>query len=138
MSTGVPLLKKYKMQKRWLGWHKISKIGNPCQPSTTFSLSLDWCKSFPKIEKKNHEKDPTTSYHEMPMMQACNVQASIEQDVSKTHFQRTICSFFAYFLNGILLPKLFWPTVRKYCSSDRKNFWNSRLKAENFQIFWDH
>ena len=22
--------------------------------------------------------------------------------------------------NGILLPKLFWPTVRKNCSSDRK------------------
>ena len=30
--------------------------------------------------------------------------------------------------NGILLPKLFWPTVRKNCSSDR----------ENFQKFWDH
>ena len=29
--------------------------------------------------------------------------------------------------NGILLPKLFWPTVRKNCSSDREN--------ENF---WDH
>ena len=38
---------------------------------------------------------------------------------------------------GILLPKLFLPTVRKNCSSDRKNFWNSRLKAENFQNFWD-
>jgi hypothetical protein len=24
--------------------------------------------------------------------------------------------------NGILLPKLFWPTVRKNCSSDRENF----------------
>ena len=23
---------------------------------------------------------------------------------------------------GILLPKLFWPTVRKNCSSDRENF----------------
>ena len=23
--------------------------------------------------------------------------------------------------NGILLPKLFWPTVRKNCSSDREN-----------------
>ena len=33
--------------------------------------------------------------------------------------------------NGILLPKLFWPTVRKNCSSDRE-------KAENLQIFWDH
>ena len=44
------------------------------------------------------------------------------------------------FLNeiGILLPKLFWPTVRKNCSSDQKSFWNSRLKAENFQKFWGH
>ena len=32
---------------------------------------------------------------------------------------------------GILLPKLFWPTVRKNCSSDREKCWNSRLKAEN-------
>ena len=25
-------------------------------------------------------------------------------------------------INGILLPKLFWPTVRKNCSSDREKF----------------
>ena len=29
------------------------------------------------------------------------------------------------FLNGILLPKLFWPTVRKNCSSDREKFLRS-------------
>ena len=28
--------------------------------------------------------------------------------------------------NGILLPKLFWPTVRKNCSSD----WEKNLKFE--------
>ena len=28
--------------------------------------------------------------------------------------------------NGILLPKLFWPTVRKSCSSD----WKKKLKFE--------
>ena len=27
-------------------------------------------------------------------------------------------------INGILLPKLFWPTVRKKCSSDREKFWD--------------
>ena len=27
--------------------------------------------------------------------------------------------------NGILLPKLFWPTVRKKCSSDREFFLRS-------------
>ena len=30
--------------------------------------------------------------------------------------------------NGILLPKLFWPTVRKNCSSDREIF--SKFEAE--------
>ena len=35
---------------------------------------------------------------------------------------------------GILLPKLFWPTVRKKCSKDRENFCNSWLKAQNFEI----
>ena len=37
------------------------------------------------------------------------------------------------FENGILLPKLFWPTVRKIVLVIEKNFWNSRLKAENLQ-----
>ena len=37
--------------------------------------------------------------------------------------------------NGILLPKLFWPTVRKNCSSDLKNFANSRPSASNFKSF---
>ena len=39
---------------------------------------------------------------------------------------------------GIFIPKLFWPTVKKNCSGDRENFWNSRLKAKNLQNFWDH
>ena len=37
--------------------------------------------------------------------------------------------------NGILLPKLFWPTVRKNCSSDLKNFATSRPSASNFKSF---
>ena len=41
--------------------------------------------------------------------------------------------------NGILLPKLFWPTVRKkIVLVIEKNFWNSRLKAGNLQNSWDH
>ena len=47
-----------------------------------------------------------------------------------------IINFFELLRNGILLPKLFWPTVRKKCSSDRKNFCNSRQKAENLQTFF--
>ena len=36
---------------------------------------------------------------------------------------------------GILLPKLFWPTVWKKCSSYQENFWNSRLKAKKLKFF---
>ena len=32
--------------------------------------------------------------------------------------------FFFYYSNGILLPKLFWPTVRKNCSSDREKLFS--------------
>ena len=39
---------------------------------------------------------------------------------------------------GILLPKLFWPTVMKNCSSDRESLWNSRLKDEDLQKVCDH
>ena len=46
--------------------------------------------------------------------------------------------FFEIFGNGILLPKLFWPTLRKNCSSDReKTFeirgWRPRI-YKNFEI----
>ena len=34
--------------------------------------------------------------------------------------------------NGILLPKLFWPTVRKNCSSDRENL--LKFEAEGREI----
>ena len=36
--------------------------------------------------------------------------------------QRSNCQWNTYGIerNGILLPKLFWPTVRKNCSSDRE------------------
>ena len=37
---------------------------------------------------------------------------------------------------GILLPKLFWPTVRKNYSSDREKL--LKFEAENLQNFWDH
>ena len=35
--------------------------------------------------------------------------------------------------------KLFWPfTFWINWYSDRENFWNSRLKADNLQYLWDH
>ena len=42
------------------------------------------------------------------------------------------------FWNGILLPKLFWPTVRKKCSSDRGKTFEIRgwrpIICKNFEI----
>ena len=41
--------------------------------------------------------------------------------------------------NGILFPKLFWPSVRiLFLSMIEKCFWKSRLKAVSFQKFWDN
>ena len=61
---------------------------------------------------------------------------------NQSTFQSTACSSnLDWFLwadvtrNGILLPKLFWPTVRKNVLVFEKNFCNSKLKAENLQNF---
>ena len=34
--------------------------------------------------------------------------------------------------NGILLPKLFWPTVRKNCSSDREKLLKLETEGREF------
>mgnify|MGYP007086847449 CR=1 FL=1 len=45
---------------------------------------------------------------------------------------------FLFVKNGILLPKLFWLSMKKkIVLVIEKNVWNSRLKAENLQTFWD-
>ena len=40
--------------------------------------------------------------------------------------------------NGNLLPKLFWPTVRKYCSSVREKLLKFEAEGQEFSKFWDH
>ena len=40
--------------------------------------------------------------------------------------------FFQIKINGILLPKLFWPTVRKNCSSDREKLLKFLRSLEQF------
>ena len=35
-------------------------------------------------------------------------------------------------LNGILLPKLFWPTARKKCSSDREKLLKFEAEGQEF------
>ena len=39
--------------------------------------------------------------------------------------------------NGILLPKLFWPTVRKNCSSDREKLLKFEAEHGQNQTFFD-
>ena len=56
-----------------------------------------------------------------------NFKTSIEE--KKNNVMNNI--FFSLKGNGILLPKLFWPTVRKIVLLIEKNFWNLRLN------FWD-
>ena len=34
--------------------------------------------------------------------------------------------------NGILLPKMFWPTVRKNCSSDREKLFKFEAEGREF------
>ena len=56
----------------------------------------------------------------------------------KQHCKNSKHEHWTQFSIVILLPKLFWPTVRKIILVIEKIFWNSRLKAKNLQIFWDH
>ena len=38
---------------------------------------------------------------------------------------------------GILLPKLFWPTVRKNCSSDQEKLLKFKAEGREFKSFQD-
>ena len=38
-------------------------------------------------------------------------------------------------INGILLPELFWPTVRKNCSSDREKLLKFKAEGREFAKF---
>ena len=39
------------------------------------------------------------------------------------------------YVNGILLPKLYWPTVRKNCSSDREKLMKFEAEGQEFSEF---
>ena len=38
--------------------------------------------------------------------------------------------------NGILLPKLFWPTVRRNCSSDQEKLVKFQAEGREFEVFF--
>ena len=56
---------------------------------------------------------------------------SASTHVSQTPFDLTSDAV-PLFCNGILLPKLFWPTVRKNCSSDREKL--LKFEAEGWEF----
>ena len=41
-------------------------------------------------------------------------------------------------INGILLPKLFWPLWEKNCSSDREKVLKFGAEGQEFAKLWDH
>ena len=69
---------------------------------------------------------------------ACHICAPFETEKLFT-FVRLLLPLFAPIsyaasaINGILLPKLFWPTVRKKCSSDQENL--LKFEAEGTEQF---
>ena len=44
--------------------------------------------------------------------------------------------FWSFFRNGILFPKLIWPTVRKKCSSDREKHLKFKTEGQEFAKFF--
>ena len=40
--------------------------------------------------------------------------------------------------HGILLPKLFWPTVRKNCSADWEKLLKFEAEGQELSNFWNH
>ena len=55
--------------------------------------------------------------------------------MEKNH-QNVLESFIKIRSNGVLLPKLFWPTVRKKCSSDREKLLQFEAECWEFANIW--
>ena len=58
--------------------------------------------------------------------------------MTQLDMSRQIKSIYGKVKNGILLPKLFWPTVREKSSSDQENGLKLEAKGQEFEFFWDH
>ena len=60
----------------------------------------------------------------------------LEQDIEFFYWDQKCCWNYLFTQkNGILLPKLFEPTVRKNCSSDREKLLNFEAEGREFEIF---
>ena len=56
-------------------------------------------------------------------------------DVSLSVFTPFSSKIFQRVFNGILLPKFFWPTVRKNCSRDREKLLKFEAEGREFAKF---
>ena len=64
-----------------------------------------------------------------------NVNASLPKANRDTPFVHVTSAAMAGKNNGILLPKLFWPTVRKNCSSDQEKLLKFKAEGREFANF---
>ena len=89
----------------------------------------------------NHQKPwHLNSYHEVVPISNCNLrhffalvfQLHIAIQIKLDFYWFSICGT-RPITNVNLLPKLFWPTVRKNCSSDRENL--LKVEAEGRKFF---
>ena len=97
--------------------------GGSCWP-LFFPFPVSWCGCSPCVSFGGCRKNGFLPLPEtLPLLP---VLVLFEPDWNKkNHCQNKKVK------NGILLAKLFWSTVRKIVLVIKKNFWNSRLKADN-------
>ena len=88
-----------------------------------------WFCSPTDVLKMNWKNSSLDRFPKLYMYTFCTKKIE-KRWILKLHHNKSI--------NGILLPKLPWPTVRKKYSSDREKLLKLRLKADNLQKFWDH
>ena len=132
--------------KKGMFWGSFTKSRVQLIPSTFSADSLKlvivtilrWPKSSLSLSLTVKRKDPLTTLHWSKYLFIFFLSYKNQDDCAK-FIWRTII-LLEIIKNGILLPKLFWPTVthwEKIVLVIEKNFWNSRLKAKNLQDFWD-
>ena len=56
-----------------------------------------------------------------------------ESTTTESNLRKWVLSF--AFINGILLPELLWPTVRKNCSSDQEKLLKFKAEGRRFAKF---
>ena len=70
------------------------------------------------------------------------MQVEMHNMLIRMYIVHSLCNFMSQICpatpSGILLPKLFWPTVRKNCSSDREKLLKFEAEGWEFAKVWDH